>query len=243
MSHPFILKLRRGVPLTAADETALSVALRVRELLGAHTALFREGDAPGGFMVLLQGLACRYKNLRDGRRQIVALLVPGDTGDLYAPLFAEMDHGLATLGPCVVAHVPRGVVRGWMEESPSIRQAMEWAALVDEATQREWLVNLGARNAAERTAHLFCELFARLQAVDAAGPGRFALPMTQEELSQTLGLSAVHVNRMLQRLRRDGLATCAQGQVTIPDAKRLQSFSGFRPNYLHLAAHPEAVAG
>jgi CRP-like cAMP-binding protein len=119
-------------------------------------------------------------------------------------------------------------------ERPAIARALWWAALVDEATLREWLVNIGRRAAAERIAHLLCELLLRLRAVGLANGDSYALPITQIELGDTVGVSSVHVNRSLQVLREAGLITLKGGQLVILDATRLQEFSGFNPNYLHL---------
>ena len=233
MSHPVVRKLRRGALLTAADEARVREALLPTRLSG-RSKIFLEGDAPDGLLFLMEGLACRYKDLHSGARQIIALLLPGDACDVYAPLLNSMDHGLSTLASCTIAHVPRSVVSDWMHTSSTLRQAMNWSVLTDEAILREWLVSLGARSASERMAHLFCELHMRLLAVGEADEDRFDLPMTQEELGQTLGLSNVHVNRTIARLRDGGLAAFARGKVRILNAEALQRFSSFRSNYLHL---------
>ena len=175
MTNPVIIKLRHGAELTAVDEATLSAALGMPTELPPHTRLMREGDPPNGLVVVLKGVVCRYKNLNGGERQIVAVLVPGDTCDVHASLLHTTDHGLSTIGPCTVAKVPWSVVRGWLAESATIRQAFAWSALLDEAILREWLVNLCARKAPERMAHLFCELLARLRTVSSASANEFLL--------------------------------------------------------------------
>lgn len=235
MTNPMIRKLEHGARLTAEDHATLLSGLKATRRLPPHATLIREGDPPDGLFVVLKGVVCRHKVLRDGERHIVALLLPGDFCDVHAGLLKSMDHGLSSLGPCVLTTVPRNVVSDWISRNATLRQAMNWAALVDEAILREWLVNLGARRAPQRMAHLFCELRARLYAVGEGRDGGFPLPLTQEELGQTLGLSVVHVNRTLSQLRQEGLATFRSGVVRIPDIDRLADFAGFSPAYLHLA--------
>ena len=128
-----------------------------------------------------------------------------------------------------------------MTERPALARALWWAALVDEATLREWLVNIGARPAEERVAHLLCELLLRLKTIGLASDNSYEPPLTQAELADTTGLTNVHVNRVLQRLRGDGLITLRGKRLVILDVERLNAFSGFTPNDLHLA-QPNGLA-
>jgi CRP-like cAMP-binding protein len=133
-----------------------------------------------------------------------------------------------------VAYIPRRTIEEITKGHPRINRALWWATLVDESTLREWLVNMGRREAAAQMAHLFCELLLRLQTVGLATENDFDLPVTQDELADTLGLSAVHVNRVLQQLRQDGLISLEGKRLTIHDVERLKAFAGFDPSYLHL---------
>ena len=196
--------------------------------------LIREGDEPRDVQLILEGFACRYKLLADGRRQIMAYLLPGDFCDLHIFILRRMDHSIATLSPCRVAAIPRRRILE-LTERPAIARAPWWATLVDEAVLREWLVNIGARPAEERIAHLLCELLLRLRTVGLASGGGYALPITQAEIADTMGLTNVHVNRVLQRLRAEGAITLEERRLVILDVDRLMAFSGFDPNYLHLA--------
>jgi CRP-like cAMP-binding protein len=174
--------------------------------------------------------------VRASRAQLVEApqgLVPGDFCDLHVFILKEMDHSIATLSRCTVVKIPRQCILE-LTERPAIARALWWAALVDEATLREWLVNIGARPAEQRLAHLLCELLSRLRVVGLADGGQYELPVTQQELGDTTGMSNVHVNRVLQRLRRDGLITLKDKNLVILDVNRLNAFSGFTPNYLHL---------
>jgi CRP-like cAMP-binding protein len=128
-----------------------------------------------------------------------------------------------------------------MAQHPRITQALWWSTLVDEATLREWVVNLGQRNAYERAAHLLCELFVRLRAVGLTNGNACELPITQSELGDTLGLTIVHTNRMLQDLRRDGLIELKGKYLTILDLSALKQVALFNPNYLHLEHEGEGL--
>jgi CRP-like cAMP-binding protein len=144
-----------------------------------------------------------------------------------------MDHTIATLSRCKVVQIPRTQILE-LTERPAIARALWWAALVDEATLREWLLNVGARNAEQRIAHLLCELLRRLEVVGLTNYGSYELPITQVELAETVGLSDVHVSRVLQRLRVKKLITLSRKKLVILDVPALNAFSGFDPNYLHL---------
>ena len=234
MANPFILKLEHGAELDDEDRRVLERAVAKVERIDADKDLTREGDKPAHVHVVLEGFAVRYKDLPDGGRQIMAFLVPGDMCDLHVHILGEMDHSIGTLTPCRLAYIPQRTVDELTGRHPRINRALWWATLVDESTLREWLVSMGRREAGQQTAHLFCELLCRLHTVGLASEDGFELPVTQDELGDTLGLSAVHVNRVLQQLRKDGLITLDGKRLTIHDVARLEAFAGFDPSYLHL---------
>ena len=234
MANVLTRKLESFAPLPEADKLLLDEVVREAQEVGPREDLIREGDAPTHVNLILEGFACRYKVLADGTRQIMAYLVPGDFCDLHVFILKQMDHTIATLSRCTVVKIPRARILE-LTERPAIARAFWWAALVDEATLREWLVNVGARPAEQRVAHLLCELLVRLRVVGLADGGQYELPLTQQELGDTTGLSNVHVNRVLQHLRREGLITLKDKKLVILDVERLEAFSGFTPNYLHLA--------
>lgn len=178
------------------------------------------------------GLVGRYKQLRNGARQIVAILVPGDFCEADASLLHAQGHGMVALSDCKVARVPRSTVDEWRRKSPRLSRALESARSVNEAILREWIVNLGVRSATERAAHLFCELHLRLKATQPEIDDEFDLPLTQGELSEVLGLSVVHVNRTLAALREKRLAEKRYGKVRILDSHGLAEFADFDPGYL-----------
>src|SRR3954447_19691810 len=203
-------------------------------IVGPRTDLVREGDKPNGVFLVMDGIACRHKHRANGGRQILAYLVPGDLCDLDVALLDQMDHTITTLSACKVVRIAPEAVANLLEHHPAVARALRMPTLVDEATLREWLVNVGCRSALERVAHLFCELLVRLRAVGRATKDSYALPITQADLADTTGLSNVHVNRTLQELRGEGLITLRAGSLTVLDWDRLKEAGEFEPAYLHL---------
>ena len=226
--------------LSDADRSVLERISADPQLVPARTDLVREGDAPEGVFLILDGIACRHKLRASGARQITAYLVPGDLGDLDVALLDRMDHTLTTLSACKLVCIPPRVIAELMAHHPAVARALRMCTLVDEATLREWLMNVGCRSALERVAHLFCELQARMRAVGLAENDNYALPVTQVDLADTTGLSSVHLNRTLQELRREGLITFRQGRLTIHDLPRLKALAEFKANYLHLGERAAA---
>lgn len=219
--------------LSRSDKQILDdVIVRSREI-ETRQDIIREGDSPSDVILVLEGLACRYKILPNGLRSIFAYLVPGDFCDIHIFILRAMDHGIATLSPCTIVNIPRSRVLE-LSERPAIARALWWTTLVDEATLREWLVNMGKRDAESSIAHLFCELHLRLKSVGLVNGGEFSLPIRQADLADTMGLSTVHVNRSLQSLRGKELIVLKAGRIFIPDIDQLRSSCQFNPNYLHL---------
>ena len=202
--------------------------------VGARRDVVREGDEPRSVNLVLEGWACRYKQLPDGRRQIVSFFIPGDLCDSNVFILKEMDHSVGAITQTRIAEISQPDFQAMMDESPRITQALWWHELVNASVQREWTTNIGQRTAFERIAHLLCEMFVRLRSVGLTDGDSCDFPLTQVDLADATGLTAVHVNRTLQELRRDGLITLEHRRLTIPDLDRLQDVAMFNPNYLHL---------
>jgi CRP-like cAMP-binding protein len=183
---------------------------------------------------MLDGWACRYKQLPDGKRQIVSLFVPGDFCDVNVYILRSMDHSIGAITRLKVAMITPDEMNALTATRPRITQALWWHELVTSAIQREWTLNLGQRSAYERLAHLLIELYMRLNTVGRAQHGRCDFPLTQNDLADATGLTAVHVNRTLQELRRDGLIELDRKQLQILDLERMVDVSMFNANYLHL---------
>ena len=241
MINPLTRKLELFGPLPLADRSLLDDVIGRSQWVEAHRNIVREGDAPDDVNLVLEGFACRHKILPNGSRSIFAYLVPGDFCDLNVSILKAMDHTIATLSACRIVKIPRERVLE-MTDRPAIARALWWTTLVDEATLREWLVNIGKRRADVRTAHLLCELHLRLKSVGLAEGGEFALPLTQTELADTIGMSPVHMNRSLQVLRSQGLVVFKNRQLVIPDIARLRQIGQFNPNYLHLEGGKHDIA-
>lgn len=234
MHNILIRKLSHGAELTGDDRGRLEDLVGRSRRVEARSDVISDGDIPGDVHLILEGFACRYKIMPDGRRSIMAYLVPGDFCDLHVAILGSMDHSIGTMTACTLVEIPRATIEELSAKHPQIMRAMWWATLVDEATLRHWLVNIGRRPADQRLAHLLCEFYVRLNAVGVAGDRSYQLPLTQEDIADTLGISTVHVNRVLQRLRAKGLVTLQSRALTIPDYGRLEAFADFDPAYLHL---------
>ena len=233
MPNAFIAKIRTYATLTSEDEALLIAACVDNRRVPARRDLIREGDKPGPVHVMLEGWACRYKLLPDGGRQIVAFLIPGDFCDMHVAVLDHMDHSMATLTPARVAMIPRQQMEVLIDSRPMITQAFWRTQLVDEGVLRAWIVSMGRRDAAERVAHLMCELFLRLSVVGLTDGTSCALPLTQIVIADALGLTPVHVNRVLRSLREVGAMEIERGQLLINDTARLAQIAGFDDNYLH----------
>ncbi|WP_208697171.1 MULTISPECIES: Crp/Fnr family transcriptional regulator [unclassified Mesorhizobium] len=235
MRRPLIRKLEKFTRLSQADKDMLARigAQRIRRF-AAREDIIHEGEKPEYINLINEGWACRYKVLEDGRRQIIAFFLPGDLCDLNVFILKEMDHSIGAVTPVVVSEISRPAFDEMMVGHPRITQALWWESLVAAAIQREWTVNLGQRDALERTSHLLCELFIRLEAAGCTADSSCEFPLTQNELGETLGMSAVHVNRTLQELRASNLIVLKDRTLTIPNLKALQGVALFNPNYLHL---------
>lgn len=227
------------------DDRALLDRLTRKNIrdVGARRDLVREGDKPRAVNVVLEGWACRYKQLPDGRRQIVSFFIPGDLCDANVFILKEMDHSIGAITKVRYAEIMPDDFEHLMHSSPRVTQALWWHELVVAAVQREWTTNVGQRSAYERIAHLFCELFIKLRQVGLTDGTSCDFPLTQMDLADATGLTSVHVNRTLQELRRGGLIELHGKRLTIPDFKALMNAAMFNPNYLHLnheGAHLDA---
>lgn len=222
-----------GPALNHADPMMRAI-VRERSVPHRHE-LLRHGEVPQVAHVLLGGHTCRYQLLRNGLRQITAILVPGDLCDVEAVLRGRADYGVAALTPCTVGEIPVGTLQDPDETGPDITRALWQRVLRDEAIAREWLVNIGRRPALERVAHLFCELRDRLAAVGLTNGDSYDMRLTQAELADALGLTGVHINRTVRALRTSGLIRTDGTRLTILDRPGLEALAGFDPAYLGTA--------
>jgi CRP-like cAMP-binding protein len=229
-----IAKLESIGTLTAAEREAIgALPLRARQV-AEDTDIVRDGDTPNECCLLVEGFLCRYKMLTNGGRQILAIHTPGDIPDLQSLQLKVMDHSLGTLTPCRVAFIAHKdlyeITRAW----PGIAALFWRDTLIDAAIFREWLTGVGRRTAHQRVAHFLCEIHLRLKVVGLTDDDGFELPITQAEMADSLGLSTVHVNRVLQDLRREGLIQSRGKFLSATDWRTLEEAGGFDPRYLHV---------
>ncbi|MCC6737227.1 MAG: Crp/Fnr family transcriptional regulator [Bauldia sp.] len=230
--------MRQTGALPGGAERAFTAALAEQRIIEPRRDLISEGEASDVVVALLDGFACRYKTVARGRRQITGLLLPGDFDDTEPALSEAPDHSVATITSCRVALVPKAALARVLRDHPSLDHGFRCFTRLELRILREWLLNMGQRMADRQVAHLFCELFYRMNAIGMVSGGGFALPFTQEELADILGLSTVHVNRVLQELRRTGLIRLDQRRLTIVDHEALRILGEFDPSYLQM---PEPI--
>lgn len=236
------LRLQAYTKLSSDDRASIDrLSRKTVRHYSARRDLIHEGDRPRSVFLMLEGWACRYKQLPDGRRQIVAFFVPGDICDMEVYILKEMDHSVGAITTVRAAEIDQDDFERLMLEHPRVTQALHWDTLVTVAVQREWTLNIGQRTAYERLAHLFCELFLRLRVVGLTRGDTCDFPITQADLADATGLTSVHVNRMLQDLRRDGMIELQNRQLRVPDLAALMDAAMFTPNYLHLDREGSAL--
>lgn len=192
------------------------------------------GDCPSRSCLILEGFTCAYKSASGGERQIMAVHVPRDIPDLQSLHLKTLDFNIAPISPCTVGFIQHKDLRHVCERYPRINAALWRETLVDASIFREWLLNIGQRDAYSRLAHLFCEILVRLKAVGLAEDDTFDMLITQAELTDATGISSVHMNRVLQALRANSLIQSKRTQITVPDWEKLKEVGDFDPLYLHL---------
>lgn len=235
-----IRKLDSIFALCDAEEQALqALPVQVKGVKPAQD-IVSIGDRPLQSCLILEGFTCVYKLTYDGKRQIMALHVPGDIPDLQSLHLEVMDFSIAPISPCTVGFIQHEHLQRLCERYPRITAAFWRETLVDASIYREWLLNIGRRDAYSRMAHLICEFLVRLKAVGAVDGNTFNLPVNQTALADATGISSVHMNRVIQMLRADGLIQFTKTHMTIPDPEKLKEVGEFDPLYLHLKKHGDA---
>ncbi len=229
-----IRKLDSIFPLSDEERGALQQLPILLKGIKADREIVGIGERPAQSCLILEGFTCSYKLSHMGKRQIMALHVPGDMPDLQSLHLAVMDMSIASISSCTVGFIQHEDLRRLCEQHPRLTAAFWRETLVDASIYREWLLNVGQRSAYTRMAHLVCEILIRLKAVGLVEKWSFQWPITQEKLADALGITAVHVSRTLQALRADGLIRMEKTQVSVPDWEKLKEAGEFDPLYLHL---------
>jgi len=232
-----IQALERRDTLSESEREALIKSIAEVRVHPPGDTLIRAGVSADHSTLLVDGLLGRVFYMSEGKRQIVALHVPGDFVDLHSLLLKRLDHDVVAISEVRVALVPHTVLRRLTETEPHLARMLWLLTVIDAAIHREWIGRLG-HSAAVRIAHLVCELQMRFAVVGLATPEGFPLDLTQADLADMTGLTPVHVNRTLRKLREAGLAVIRDGFASIPDLGHLQEFAGFDPTYLYLEHRP-----
>ena len=245
-THPFttailIRKLESIFRLTDDERQALEALPMQIVAFKENQDIVRVGDRPSRSCLILSGLTCTYKLTGDGKRQIQAFNIPGDTPDLQSLHLQVLDNSLGTITPCSVGFISHEALSKLCERHHRIARAFWRETLIDGAIFREWMTSIGQRDAYPRVAHLMCEMLVRLRAVGLADRNSCNWPITQAEIGDALGITTVHVNRVLQAMRADGLIELKGERLNVPDWDRLKEAGDFEPTYLHLESDQAAA--
>ena len=235
MSNPWTMKMEQYTRFSEKERLRLDQLISERQVrYNPGDDIIADGQHTSDCHLVLTGLACRYKILPDGERQIMAFLVPGDLCDAEIFILKEMDHGVAAMVPTTTALISGNTMRHLLREGGSMAEALWWGTLTDLGVLRERIVDHGRRDARERIAHLLYEMLVRYRIVGLTDDDRFGFPITQTDLADATGLTPPHVNRTLQALRAEDLIEWRNGVITVLDRERLKAVAGFNANYLHL---------
>ncbi len=229
-----LLKLRRRDDVSSEEEAVLRSIVGPPHTVKARSCAIREGEPLARSMLLVEGIMGRYKDMRDGQRQITGLHIPGDFPDLHGFSLKRLDHDLLALTTCTISWVSHDALRKVTEDYPHLTRLLWFATNLDAAIHRAWTVSLGRRDAIARMAHLLSEIHVRLEVVGLADEQGYSLPLTQADLAECLGLTPIHVNRVLRALRERKLLTFRSGRVTVHDPVRVRRVGEFSPDYLYL---------
>jgi CRP-like cAMP-binding protein len=241
--EPMVRKLEYWQTFSRDDREAILGLPHTVKRLEAHNYIVREFDRAEFSCVLLSGFAIRHKIVSGGQRQIVAIHMKGEMVDLQNSLLGKADHSVQMLTAGQVAMIPREAIERLAFERPAVGKAMWIDTLVDASIFREWIANVGRRDARTRVAHLLCELALRLKVAGLGEQTNYEVPLTQEQLADATGMTSVHVNRTIKALERDGLIDRIYPRsITIGDWKKLADTGDFNSNYLHLRETEPALA-
>lgn len=201
----------------------------------ADRDIVRQGDRPSQSCLVIEGIVATFKITGPGRRQIMSFHISGDIPDLHSLHLELLDSSIGTLTRSTLGFIQHDVLLDLSRRMPRIGEALWRMTLIDGAIFREWIVNIGQRDASTRLAHLLCEMFLRFKVVGLVTDNSCEWPITQQELADATGISVVHVNRCLQELRSARLVVLAQRRLTVLDWPALQRAGDFDRTYLHLA--------
>ncbi|MGQ7262536.1 Crp/Fnr family transcriptional regulator [Vreelandella sp. V005] len=234
-----IIRKLESIFLLTAEERQVIHDLPIKTVtLRPDKAILKIGDQPTQCCLVVEGFICAYKLTSEGKRQILSIFIPGDIPDLQSLHLPYLDVNIASFTSSTLGFIEHDDMSNICAQYPRLSAAFWRETLVSCSIAREWLLNIGQRHAYNRIAHLICELMVRLEAVGLAKQATFELPITQVELADATGMTQIHVNRVLQALRKDGLISSNKNQITVLDWQKLKDAAEFDPLYLHLVENP-----
>lgn len=229
----FVRKLLQRSVLNEKERQAI-LSLSGREIvIDPHRDIVSPGQLTDSSCLIVSGMAARFGQLRDGHRQITAIHIPGDMCDLYSLMLPKVEWAVQALSaPVTIVKVPHSELRNLAHEYPAVAEAFWRDCVADGAVLSQWLVNVGRRDARVRTAHLFCELGIRMEKAGLGSRVSFELPVVQSQLADALGMTPVHMNRIMRALRAEGLIVVRGRRIEIPNWAAITNAAGFDDGYL-----------
>lgn len=235
MANPLTLKVEQYIRFDQAERRRLDELLSFpTQTFGRGEVIIKEGEKVHNIHLVLTGLAARCKHLANGQRQIMAFLVPGDLCDVEVFVLEAMDHNITAMTDTTCVLIPAETIQNLLSESSKITRGLWWSTMVDSGILREWIIDHGSRDARERFAHLCYEMLVRYRVVNETSDNSIPFPLTQQDLADATGMTPVHINRIVQELRADGLIELKDKVLTVTDPKKLKGAAQFESSYLHL---------
>ena len=230
-----VRRLRTTSAVTDEDIKAVqALPITVRDY-PAEQNIVSDGQKATECCLIIRGFCARSKTTSEGRRQILSIHIPGEIPDLMSLHLHVMDHDLSTLTPCTLGFIHHETLRLLHRRQPNLADMFWRDTLIDASMFREWIVNVGQRPAPARLAHVIVELRERLKVIGRIEGDSFEMPLTQEQIGEALGITAVHANRVIKQLRQDGIVAFHRGHVEVLDENKLMELAGFDSRYLHLS--------
>jgi len=239
---PLVQKLDRIFDLTPEEKRVIESACTEQRDYGAREDIIHTGDRPWKSNLLLEGMVCRYRNLGDGKRQILAFQYPGDVFDAYSFILEVMDHNIATVAPSRIAFIPHEKMWEIIQNYPRIVRAIWKGTLIDGAVFAQWMTNARWKSAEAQIAHLLCEICERLDVVGLSNAGTFDWPITSRDLEEALDIPTSIIEKTFEDLIARGWVEIGAGKLTLINSDSLRQLAGFDPRYLH-HERPRGPAG
>lgn len=232
--YSFINKMNFYSCLAQTEKTAIQECVESKHLFAKGQTLVKAGEKSDRINIVTDGWAGCFKSAHNGIDQLISFILQGDHCEEISSIQGRMDHSIKALSDVRVTRIDRQKLLARIEPGSGLAQGLAWSSIVDKSIMGEWLLNVTRRPAAMRLAHLLCELFTRSFIIGKTEGNSMHFPLTQVALSESLGLSPVHLNRSLQLLRQRKLITLARKTLTIIDWQQLAEFADFDNNYLHI---------